>query len=300
MRGVKEISPAPGAARADHLIASDLSAIDSVHMNDFRPNELQTLYGGLPLPELSLSGEWKEQLDSSDIPVALHELAHVGTALANGINVKEASVIPDYSAGYRGITILEVPPSYNGPELQVISAAGSYWSTEGNESDVARHKISGSESFGQSLAKAKGFIETITKDEWKIMAQIFAHKRTIKGTDFPEMLRRARYELSIGITPDEKLFAQSVRRVQQEIQTFGAIQIIEDELVEEDLGDGRKVRYHRINGSDDESSREIVCAHCDRKFGHIKGCTMEKESSGEEQEVFSGKKKNLPKTGDIF
>lgn len=250
--------------------SKDLSLGDSVS-GIFNANEYQAIYGGIPMPEVPMGKEWVEQINPDDISVAEHELGHAFVAFHMGIGLRFATVIPNYSAGYRGLTVLE-HGAIDPHDLQVISAAGSHKSSRGNGSDMMVHNSQGRKNFSESLAQARNIIGSLTPDEWKIMVQIFAYKRTITEKDIPQMVRRARHELGRGVTPDEKLFEERIQTIRQYIHDAEVVGVIRDEVIEERLEDGTVKRYRKINGMVDESSIEIFCASCGMREGHIDNC----------------------------
>lgn len=266
------------------LTLKDLSLGDS-RVANFNPQEYQTIAGGIPMPEIPFGSEWTNQVNPDDIHVAEHELGHAFVAFRMGIGLRFATVIPNYSAGYRGLTVLEhghVDPY----DLQIISAAGSHKSSRGNGSDMMVHQAHGGRSFEESLAQAKGIIGSLTPEEWKLMVQIFAYKRTITENDIPQMIRRARYELGRGITPDESLFVEKIQTIRSHIQQAEGVGVIRDEIIEEKHEDGTIKRYHRVNGVIDETTVEIFCASCGMKDGHMIDCAQNKE----ETVVFHGQR----------
>lgn len=257
------------------LTAKDLSLGNS-HTGIFQPHENEILQGGLPMPEIPHGQEWFGQINPDDIHVAEHELGHAFVAFSMGIGLRFATVIPNYEAGYRGLTVLE--HGYIDPgDLQVISAAGSHKSTRGNGSDMMIHNANGEKNFDDSLTQARNIIGSLTKDEWKIMVQLFAYKRTITENDIPQMIRRARYEIGRGVTADESLFTKRIQAIRSHIQAAEIVGVIRDEILEERQADGTIKRYRRINGKIDESSIEIFCASCGMNEGHMVDCPQNKK-----------------------
>ena len=279
----QEISPTiQSRDKTVGIHATDLSLGDSVR-GKFNTGEYDTVWSQneIPMLEIPLSNEWRESLRTDDLRTAEHELGHAFVAYKMGIGVRHASIVPNPSKGYRGITILETPGSHQMNDMMIVSAAGSSRSFDGNRSDQMTHETISAQysgrDFGSSLAQAKSIINSITLDEWRIMTQIFAYKREITGNDIPEMLRRARYELHHGMTPDEKMFAETVRTVHKSIYTADVVGIIEDQVIEEELGDGTIKRYIKRNGQMQESTVEIFCASCGMKGGHTADCRSSKK-----------------------
>lgn len=222
----------------------------------------------VPMADIPLNKEWREQLALDDLQVAEHELGHAFVAYKLGMGVRSASIIPNAEKKYRGLTIYDVPKSLGDKEIQIISAAGSLHSSIGTGSDRKRHhELSGESTFDDSLAQAREIVGDLTQDEWRIMVQLFVFKKEITGEDIPQMLRRARYELERGMTPDEEMFKALLAKTHESIATHGVALVLRDELVEEPVGDGFKKRYIRRNGVMEADSVEIVCASCGRKQG---------------------------------
>jgi hypothetical protein len=261
-----------GMGEMAKLSPRDLSLGDST-TGIFNPIEQKTLYGGMPMPEIPMGQEWVEQINPDDISVAEHELGHAFVAFSMGVGLRYATVIPNYSAGYRGLTVLEHGP-INPYDLQIISAAGSHKSTRGNGSDMMVHTSLGEKSFDDSLTQARSIIGSLTSEEWKIMVQIFAYKKTITESDIPQMVRRARFELGRGVTADEKLFATHIDSIRQQIHHAELVGVIRDEVIEERMLDGTIKRYHKINGVINEGSIEIFCGSCGMKESHTRDCQL--------------------------
>lgn len=231
------------------------------------------------VPERNVSPELKA--------VALHEMGHALIAFSEGVSVDLVSVIPNQSKGYKGVTKLSYVPA-DAYKLQKIAAGGSLFSPEGNGSDMYTIDMlhaHGGQSRESVMSSAMSFKNMLSSAEWDKVAEIVAHRLEIKGSEIPEIIAQARYEIQLASvygTNSESSYAGDVFQswinhtqdaTEKALADTPRESRITTRLVDEELPNGVRVSYEVTNGAIVDKSVDAMCVNCGGTEAHADTCS---------------------------
>lgn len=236
------------------------------------PTSITEFHPNIPMYEIP----FERHVSERDRFVARHEFGHALAAYNEGFAVSLVSIIPK-PGEYEGVTILK-GSVHNLHAFQVVSAAGAAAvnSMEGAGSDMGKihaiHESYGGYTVNEALSRAKAIINSLSKEEWRIIEEIIAFKKEITGTDIPHLLARARYEAQTVQNNVMEQFTHHIEIINDEVLDNPEVPEIIITTITEDLGNGMVRTYNTVNGQKDFATEKVICNKCRQLNTHATTC----------------------------